>query len=103
MRRTPGAATHCLVCGRLCRPGRNDRGRCLVCISAWNRQRNADRKGLYGGTWGKESRAARQAEPWCHRILVDGTLCAATSDLTKDHETGKVECRRCNSSHRRNP
>jgi hypothetical protein len=57
-------------------------------------------RAVYRGSSRRMSRAARAAEPWCHRPGPDGTPCGRTPDLTYDHETGTVECRSCNSSHR---
>lgn len=82
----------CLQCGRLTNgPG----VRCPNCERI--RQRNRNRRRLqYAGTWKTRSQQARAAQPWC-------TRCHTTTDLTLDHETGTVECRSCNASHRRNP
>lgn len=76
---------------------RNPAGRCRPCELEHQRRRNAARP-QYAGTWPAKSRRARQAEPWCHR---PGCPDPFTADLTFDHETGTVECRHCNSSHRR--
>lgn len=83
----------CLDCGTRTR---NPGSRCRSCELAHQRARNAARKAQYGGTWAATSRRARRARPICAR-------CGRTDDLTLDHETGQVECRSCNSSHRRNP
>ena len=80
----------CLDCG-----ARTRRTRCPRCESDWNRRRNA-RRTQYQGAWAATSRRARQAQPWC-------SICGTLFDLTLDHEHGQVECRSCNSSHRRNP
>jgi len=69
--------------------------RCQPCEQAHQKARNAART-QYAGTWRATSRRARKAQPWC-------SLCGTTADLTLDHEHGQVECRSCNSSHRRNP
>ena len=81
----------CLTCGTLTR---NPGSRCRPCEQAHQRTRNQTRT-QYTGTWQATSRRARKAQPWC-------SICGATSDLTLDHEHGQVECRSCNSSHRRN-
>jgi hypothetical protein len=68
-------------------------------------KRNA-RRPQYQGTWQADSRRARKAEPWCHCTRPGhghGPLCAVTTNLTLDHDTGTVECKRCNSAHRRDP
>ena len=85
----------CLDCGT---PHRNDGPRCCPCSLARERRRNQDprRQALYGGTHRAASRRARRAIGHC-------AVCGATADLTFDHEHGQVECRSCNSSHRRNP
>lgn len=80
----------CLTCG-----ARTRRTRCPRCESDWNRKRNAERT-QYAGSWRATSRAARKAQPWC-------SICGTPYDLTLDHEHGQVECRVCNSRHRRNP
>jgi hypothetical protein len=86
----------CLDCGaRHNEPG----PRCRPHHLAHQRTRNASRP-QYAGAWRTTSRRARQAEPWCHR---PGCPNPFTRDLTFDHETETVECRSCNSSHRRNP
>jgi 5-methylcytosine-specific restriction enzyme A len=79
----------CLDCHQL-----TNTTRCPDCERI--RQRNRNRRRLqYLGTWAATSRRARKAQPWC-------TRCGTTTDLTLDHETGTVECRSCNASHRRN-
>lgn len=74
---------------------RHDGPRCRPCYLAHQRARNAARP-QYAGTWRATSRRARQTIGQCAR-------CGTGDDLTLDHETGQVECRPCNSSHRRNP
>lgn len=75
--------------------------RCVEHERAYQRAREArPSRRVYDGSWDRQSRAARAAEPWCHRVKADGSICGATTDLTTDHETGTVECRPCNSSHR---
>ena len=82
----------CLLCGARTRdPG----PRCRPCEQAFQRRRNRARL-QYQGTWKGASKRARRAQPWCSR-------CGTTTDLTLDHEHGQVECRSCNSSHRRDP
>lgn len=78
-------------CGAL---HRNPGPRCGPHTRTFNKARNQART-QYHGTWQATSRAARKAQPWC-------TRCGTGQDLTLDHETGTVECRSCNSSHRRN-
>lgn len=82
----------CLVCGARTR---HPSGRCYRHYLEQQRARNQARKTLYGGSWAKRSREARRAQPAC-------VLCGSPFDLTLDHEHAQVECRRCNSSHRRN-
>jgi len=82
----------CLDCGARHRLGGP---RCAPCERTHQRTRNAARA-QYAGSWAATSRRARRAVGQCAR-------CGATDDLTLDHETGQVECRACNSSHRRNP
>ena len=90
-------------CGQLTR---NPNGRCRPCQQAFDRARNRART-QYAGAWKTASRTARKAEPWCHCDLPghghDNQLCHRTKDLTLDHQYGRVECRTCNSRHRRNP
>lgn len=69
--------------------------RCRPCELTHQRARNAARP-QYAGSWASTSRRARRAIGQCVR-------CGTTADLTFDHEHGQVECRSCNSSHRRNP
>jgi DNA-directed RNA polymerase subunit RPC12/RpoP len=69
--------------------------RCRTCYLNHQKARNAARP-QYTGTWRTTSRHARRAIRQCAR-------CGQRTDLTLDHETGQVECRHCNSSHRRNP
>lgn len=66
--------------------------RCPACESRHQSARNRARP-QYAGSWPRLSRQARKSQPWC-------TRCGATADLTLDHETGTVECRSCNASHR---
>jgi len=73
---------------------RAPRGRCPSCERLWQKARNA-RRTQYHGSWRATSRAARKAQPWC-------SICGTVYDLTLDHEHGQVECRVCNSRHRRN-
>lgn len=68
--------------------------RCRPCELGHQRARNAARP-QYAGSWRSTSRRARAAVGQCAR-------CGTTTDLTLDHETGNVECRPCNSAHRRN-
>lgn len=71
---------------------RTDQARCPTCQAGYTRRRRQ----LYGGAWSRISRAARTTTPWC-------SVCGTQDDLTLDHETGTVQCRRHNSSHRGNP
>lgn len=86
----------CLDCPTLTR---NPNGRCRTCQQAHDRARN-QRRTQYQGDWQRISREAREAEPWCHHPACPNPF---TSDLTFDHQYARVECRSCNSSHRRNP
>lgn len=82
----------CLDCGT---PTRNPGGRCRPHELEHQRRRNQKRKDLYGGDWARRSREARRAQPAC-------AICGTPFDLTLDHETGEVQCRSHNASHRRN-
>lgn len=82
----------CIDCGARTR---NPGGRCRPCYLKHEKARNEARRALYGGSWAKTSRAARRAQPCC-------VLCGSPFDLTLDHEHRQVECRSCNSSHRKN-
>ena len=88
-------ARPCLDCHTLTR---NPKSRCRPCQQAHDRARN-QRRPQYAGTWTTESRRARKEEPWCHHPTCPNPL---TKDLTYDHQYGRVECRACNASHRRN-
>lgn len=85
------ALRRCLDCGDTYRVGNS---RCRPCELVKQRRRNAQRTQYQGG-WSRTSTAARRAQPWC-------SVCGTRTDLTLDHEHGQVECRSCNSSHRRN-
>lgn len=87
------AARPCLDC-RLAT--RSITGRCGPCQRTRDRQRNARRAGYYDTIHRRRSEHARRCQPWC-------SICGTTADLTFDHEHNQVECRSCNSSHRRNP
>lgn len=80
----------CLDCGA---PTKGTR--CPAHEAARQRARNQART-QYAGTWRTQSRRARKAQPWC-------SICGTPYDLTLDHEHGQVECRVCNSRHRRQP
>lgn len=82
----------CIECGAL---HRNPGPRCGPHERTHQRNRNQARKPLYGGTWQALSRRARALQPWC-------SVCGTRTNLTLDHERMQVECRSCNSSHRRN-
>ncbi len=68
--------------------------RCLHCGAlVLSRRRCSCRKRAvlgYGSAWQRESRALRTAASRC-------ADCGATVDLTVDHPTRDVVCRRCNS------
>jgi hypothetical protein len=69
---------------------RTEAPRCPRCQALWTQRRRR----LYSNNgWAQKSRAARAATPWC-------SVCGTSQDLTLDHETGTVQCRRCNSAHR---
>lgn len=77
--------------------------RCKWCQKEWNRRRNALRD-QYHGAWRAASRKARAGATNCARCgvaLVKSNR--SPRGATLDHETGTVECRSCNSSHRREP
>lgn len=84
--------TICADCGGR---HREDGARCRPCSLAHQRARNATRAAYYDATHRRHSRQARRAQPWC-------SICGGKLNLTWDHEHGQVECRSCNSSHRRN-
>lgn len=69
--------------------------RCRPCQRTRDHVRNTSREYRHAA-WQRLSRAQRAAVGFCVR-------CGRTDDLTLDHETGQVECRSCNSSHRREP
>lgn len=77
---------------------RNPGGRCRPCEQEFQRRRNAlERRREYRtAAYQRRSRLARARQPWC-------SICGSTVDATWDHEHRQVECRSCNSSHRRNP
>lgn len=85
------ALRSCLDCGLRTR---TTAPRCGPCERSRQRRRNAARS-QYAGAWRATSRTARRRQPWC-------SICGTTDDLTLDHEHAQVECRSCNSSHRRN-
>lgn len=78
-------------CGNL---HRNAGPRCGPHERAWQKQRNASRP-QYAGNWKTTSKKAREEQPFC-------SVCGTPYQLTLDHETGTVQCKSCNSSHRRN-
>lgn len=80
----------CLECGS---PTKGTR--CPIHEAARQRTRNQART-QYAGQWRATSKRARKAQPWC-------SICGTPFDLTLDHEHGQVECRTCNSRHRREP
>ena len=76
----------CLVAG--C-PALTSRTRCPAHERAWQAARNArPERAIYRGSWPAESRAIRAAQPWC-------SACGSGGDLTVDHPTRAVLCRRC--------
>lgn len=85
----------CLTCSRLTRAAQ---GRCAPCEAERQHRRNQIRT-QYQGAWRSTSKKART------QAIAEGTgcaLCGTLEDLCLDHEHGQVECRSCNSSHRRN-
>lgn len=79
----------CLECGALV--SGSGRSRCLVHERAYQARRNRRvERSIYGGDWPAESRALRAQQPWC-------STCGADSDLTVDHPTRAVLCRRCHA------
>lgn len=82
----------CLECGTITR---TTQPRCGPCERSRQRRRNTRRATLYDTDHRKQSKAARKAQPWC-------SICGRQTNLTWDHEHQQVECRSCNSSHRRN-
>lgn len=87
---TGPAVRLCLDCGIRFR---GDGPRCVEHERAHQRRRNQARV-QYQGAWKRRSLAERRAQPWC-------SVCGTPFDLTLDHETGQVQCRTHNSSHRR--
>lgn len=83
----------CLDCGAR---HRLDGPRCRHCYLTQQRARNAART-QYAGPWRTFSQRAREAAG--HQCAI----CGRIGDDTYDHEHWQVECRPCNSSHRRNP
>jgi hypothetical protein len=81
----------CLECGLLIR---STTSRCGPCQKTKDRTRNQTRA-QYRGGWKAFSEKQRRHQPWC-------SVCGAMKDLTFDHEHWRVECKSCNSSHRRN-
>lgn len=61
------------------------RTRCPEHEALYQALRNGDpaRQARYGGSWAAESRAVREAEPWCHREPWMAGDCAG--GLTADH------------------
>jgi hypothetical protein len=74
----------CLNCGVL-----GSGTRCVDCYRARQRRRNAqeDRR-IYDRDWRAHSRGRRAEQPWC-------SGCGTVSDLTVDHPSDAVLCRRC--------
>lgn len=64
--------------------------RCAEHESGFQQRRNArpERRELYLGDWPAESRAIRQAHPYCSE-------CGSVDQLTVDHPTRRVFCRSC--------
>lgn len=77
----------CLDCHRLVDNGT----RCHACELAWQSRRNQrPARAIYRGDWPAESRAIRDAQPWC-------SVCSRLTDLTVDHPTRAVLCRPCHA------
>lgn len=91
----------CLDCGAThTRPD----PRCRRCYLDRQRARNATRAGFYDTAHRRLSEVARIVHPWCAICGATKAELDATGEvLTWDHEHRQVECRSCNSSHRRNP
>lgn len=88
----------CIECGRCTR---TTTSRCAAHEREFQRRRNRVRV-QYQGAWKRDSAAARRAVTHCPRcgvVLIKSKT--ARNGSTFDHETGRVECRSCNSSHRR--
>jgi hypothetical protein len=79
----------CLDCGALSRATR-----CPACTKQRASQRNAaPQRDIYRGDWPAYSRQRRAEQPWC-------SLCGSPTDLTVDHTTDMVVCRRCHPTDR---
>jgi len=81
-----------------------NRTRCPTCEHAHQHQRNQSRP-HYQGDWPAIARAAKQAEPWCHRPggCPHPDAGTPTNPLQAGHVTSRslthgvvVLCRRCN-------
>lgn len=76
---------------------------CLGCRRARDRDRNKQRL-QYAGAWPATRRAAYPPPgspcPICSVPMIRSQT--ARNGMTLDHEHAQVECRSCNSSHRRN-
>lgn len=91
----------CLGCQILTR---SSTGRCGVCETKLQKDRNQARKALYAGPYIAHRRKALAGATLCPRCGIDLIRSrTARNGATWDHEHGQVECRSCNSSHRRNP
>jgi hypothetical protein len=70
-------------------PNLTNATRCRTHQQQHDARRNASPdRDKYRGDWARTSRQARAASPLC-------ALCGATDDLTLDHTTWLVVCRRC--------
>lgn len=91
----------CLVCGLRTR---TTAPRCGPHEREYQRRRNTNprRQALYGGAYPTQRRQALANATLCPRCGVDLIRSrTARNGATWDHEHGQVECRSCNSSHRR--
>ena len=70
-------------------PNLSDRTRCSDHQRQHDAVRNASpERAIYRGDWPAYSRQRRKAQPWC-------SVCGSPRDLTVDHTTDMVVCRRC--------
>lgn len=91
----------CLTCGILTR---STTSRCGPHEREHQRQRNAARKALYAGPYIAQRRKALAGATLCPLCGVDLIRSrTARNGATWDHEHSQIECRSCNSSHRKNP
>lgn len=86
----------CLDCGKPFAPRFAAVSRCLGCSRKYQAQRNQrPERAIYKGAWQAQSRAIRNAEPWCHSGDMGLGACAVVEarNLTVDHPTLKPLCR----------